>query len=92
VDPLADLPRVGADLFMRVEKALSEAWPAESAPRGNAEVAFDADGMLIRVRYKSERDLAPPALEAITISLRSKLRNQRIRLETLRETGPAARR
>lgn len=93
VDPLADLPRVGADLFMRVEKALSEAWPAESAPRGNAEVAFDADGMLIRVKYKSERDLAPPALEAITISLRSKLRNQQIRLEANREVpAPAPRR
>jgi uncharacterized membrane protein len=88
VDPLADLPRVGADLFMRVEKALSEAWPAESAPRSNAEVAFDAEGMLIRVRYQSERDLAPPALEAITIALRSKLRNQRIRLEAVREVPP----
>lgn len=92
VDPLADLPRVGADLFMRVEKALSEAWPAESAPRSNAEVAFDAEGMLIRVRYQSERDLAPPALEAITIALRSKLRNQRTRLEALREVPAGGRR
>jgi uncharacterized hydrophobic protein (TIGR00271 family) len=88
VDPLADLPRVGADLFMRVEKALSEAWPAESAPRSNAEVAFDADGMIIRVRYTSERELAPPAKEAITLALRSKLRNQRIRLEATREIPP----
>lgn len=86
-DPLADLPRVGADLFMRVEKALSEAWPAKSAPRSNAEIAFDSDGMIIRVRYNSERELAPPAKEAITIALRSKLRNQRLRLETSRE-GP----
>jgi uncharacterized hydrophobic protein (TIGR00271 family) len=90
VDPLADLPRVGADLYMRVEKALSEAWPAASAPRSNAEVAFDAEGMLIRVRYQSERDLAAPALEAITIALRSKLRNQRIRLEAAREVPAAA--
>lgn len=87
VDPLADLPRVGAELFMRVEKALSEAWPAESAPRSNAEIAFDAEGMVIRVRYKSERELAPPAKEAITLALRSKLRNQRLRLEAARE-GP----
>lgn len=92
VDPLADLPRVGADLFMRVEKALSEAWPAESAPRANAEIAFDADGMIIRVRYNSERELAPPAKEAITLALRSKLRNQRLRLETTREVPPPARR
>jgi uncharacterized hydrophobic protein (TIGR00271 family) len=90
VDPLADLPRVGADLFMRVEKALSEAWPVNSAPRSNAEVAFDAEGMLIRVRYQSERDLAPPALEAITIALRSKLRNQKTRVEALREVPAAA--
>jgi uncharacterized hydrophobic protein (TIGR00271 family) len=88
VDPLADLPRVGADLFMRVEKALSEAWPAESAPRSNAEVAFDAEGMIIRVRYTSERELAPPAKEAITLALRSKLRNQRIRLDATREIPP----
>lgn len=88
VDPLADLPRVGADLFMRVEKALSEAWPAESAPRSNAEVAFDADGMIIRVRYTSDRELAPPAKEAITLALRSKLRNQRIRLDATREPRP----
>lgn len=87
VDPLADLPRVGADLFMRVEKALSEAWPAESAPRSNAEIAFDADGVIVRVRYTSERELAPPAKEAITLAMRSKLRNQRLRLETTR-VGP----
>jgi uncharacterized hydrophobic protein (TIGR00271 family) len=90
VDPLADLPRVSADLFMRVEKALSEAWPAASAPRQNAEIAIGADGMIIRVRYRSERDLAPPALEAITMALRSKLRSQRLTLETVREIPPPA--
>lgn len=88
VDPFSDLERVGTDLVMRVEKALSEAWPASAAPRKNAEVAFDADSMVIRVPYTAPKALEPAALEAISIALRSKLRSQKVRLEAILE--PAA--
>lgn len=85
VDPYADLEALNAGMVMRAEKALAEVWPAESAPRENAEVVFEPAGPKLRVRYKAARDLDAAAVEAVTKALQAKLANSKLRLETVRE-------
>jgi uncharacterized hydrophobic protein (TIGR00271 family) len=88
VDPYADLGALNAEVVMRTEKALAEVWPAESAPRQNAEVVLTAAGPVLRVRYEAARELDAAALEAITKSLQSEPGISKVRIEALRVTPP----
>lgn len=92
VDPLNDLADLRGDLLGRVEQVLEESWPAQTVPRSNAEVVFDADGITVRVNYSTEKPMDMPALEAITLALRGKLRMQNLQLDALHHPPPPKRR
>jgi hypothetical protein len=89
-DPLRDLGALNAEMVMRAEKALADVWPAESAPRENAELVFEPAGPKLRVRYKAAKDLDAAAVEAVTKSLQAKMGNSQLRLEAMREAPPRA--
>jgi len=84
-DPYADLDALSAQMVMRVEKTLAEVWPAESAPRKNAEIVFETQGPKLVVRYTAARDLEPAAIEAISKAIQSKPGSAKLRIECVRE-------
>jgi len=84
-DPYADLDALSAQMVMRAEKTLAEVWPAESAPRKNAEIVFETQGPKLVVRYTAARDLEPAAIEAISKAIQSKPGSAKLRIECVRE-------
>lgn len=84
-DPYADLETLSAQMVMRAEKTLAEVWPAEAAPRENAEIVFEAAGPKLVVRYKAAKDLDAAAVEAIRKSIQSRPGQAKLRLECIRQ-------
>ncbi len=91
-DPYADLDAVSAQIVMRAEKTLAEVWPAESAPRENAEIVFETAGPKLVVRYTAAKELEAATVEAITKSVQAKPGNAKVRLECIRQSPVRARR
>ncbi len=84
---------MSAQMVMRAEKTLAEVWPAESAPRENAEIVFEAAGPKLVVRYKAAKDLDAAAVEAIRKSIQTRPGHAKLRLECIgwRRSGRAVR-
>lgn len=87
-DPYADLDALSAQMVMRAEKTLAEVWPAESAPRKNAEIVFETPGPKLVVRYTAAKDLEAAAIEAIRKAIQAKPGNAKLRVECIRESPP----
>ncbi len=84
-DPYADLDALSAQMVMRAEKTLAEVWPAESAPRKNAEIVFETRGPKLVVKYTAAKDLEAAAIEAIRKAVQAKPGNAKLRIECIRE-------
>ena len=69
VQSLADIDK---ELISRVQPILGGVWPSE-APLQDFDLAFSSSGIILSVRYQSDRDLGKVAQDLITRELQEKL-------------------
>jgi uncharacterized hydrophobic protein (TIGR00271 family) len=91
--PPRDLDSIRADVVARLERPLKETWPPDIGELSGYEMAFNPDGLLVRIRYKSAKALDPTAQEILANVLRTQLSASDLKLELQQEKPePEARR
>jgi uncharacterized hydrophobic protein (TIGR00271 family) len=86
--PYSDLNAIRAELIARVDEPLKEVWPAELAPLLNYEIGFTPEGVLMRVRYKSEVPLDSAAQAILLKHLQARLRLESLKVILEQESPP----
>jgi uncharacterized hydrophobic protein (TIGR00271 family) len=77
------------ELLSRLEAPLREVWPSEAAELTSYELGFNADGALVRLRYKAQRPFDEVAREVLSKALQTRLELPSLRL-VLEEETPLA--
>ena len=71
-----------------MDEPLKEVWPAELAPLLNYEIGFTPEGVLMRVRYKSEVPLDSAAQAILLKHLQARLRLESLKVILEQESPP----
>lgn len=86
--PPQELARIREDLIARLQKPLTDIWPADSAPLLSYEVGFTPQETLLRLRYQSKTPLDATAEALLTKVLQTRLNAPKLRLILERESPP----
>lgn len=88
--PIQDMESIRADVLARLAAPLREDWPAATAELVSYELGFTPDGVLVRIRYKSETPLDASVQEVLSHVLEARLNVDKLQLVLERETPPPA--
>jgi hypothetical protein len=84
--PPRSINELQADLVARLEPALQEIWPSETAPLLGYEIGFNKEETIIRCSYQSSQAFDGTVQEMLSKVLQSRLGAAKLRLVLERET------
>ncbi|HVZ23126.1 MAG TPA: DUF389 domain-containing protein [Vicinamibacterales bacterium] len=83
--PPPTLDAIRSDLLGRLEPPLKQLWPSESAELLGAEIGFDGEGVILRLRYAARRPLDTTAEQVLANAIKAKLGVQTLRVSMTHE-------
>ena len=79
--PIQSLDTIRANTLARLERPLTDLWPTEDACLASTSIAFDSEGIIVRIAYESETPLSPTGVGILRRGIQTQLGIEGLRLE-----------